>query len=140
MTPAIWPQPLIVVRDVTAASRFYTRLLDAESGHGGDEYEQIVMDGEIVLQIHDLDVMDHHGPLAVPGVPLGNGVLVWFELSDFEAAVERVRTMGATVERDVHTNPNARQQEIWIRDPEGYLVVLAGESAWRPRSADSEPR
>jgi catechol 2,3-dioxygenase-like lactoylglutathione lyase family enzyme len=134
VSPTVWPQPLIVVRDVPAASRFYTQVLDAESGHGGVEYEQIVKDGEIVLQIHDLVVMDHHGPLAAPDVPLGNGILVWFEVSDFEAAVERVRAMGAPVERDVHTNPNAMQQEIWLRDPDGYLVVLAGESAWRPRS------
>jgi catechol 2,3-dioxygenase-like lactoylglutathione lyase family enzyme len=135
----VWPQPLIVVRDVPAASRFYTRLLDAESGHGGDEYEQVVKNGEIVLQIHDLGVMDHHGPLASPDVPLGNGILVWFEVSDFEAAVERARALGAVIERDVHTNPNALQQEIWLRDPDGYLVVLAGESDWRPRATRSEP-
>lgn len=139
MSSSVWPQPLIVVRDVLAASRFYSELLAAESGHGGDEYEQVVKNGEIVLQIHRLDVMDHHGPLASPDVPLGNGILVWFEVSDFDAAVERARAMGAPIETDVHTNPNALQQEIWLRDPEGYLVVLAGESAWRPRSTRSEP-
>jgi hypothetical protein len=139
VSPSVWPQPLLVVRDVPAASRFFTRLLEAESGHGGDEYEQIVKDGEIVLQLHDLDVMDHHGPLAAGDVPLGNGILVWFEVADFEAAVERVRAMGAPVERDVHTNPNAKQPEIWLRGPEGYRVVVAGPSEWRPRSAHSEP-
>ena len=102
-------------------------------------YEQVVKNGEIVLQIHRLDVMDHHGPHASPDVPLGNGILVWFEVSDFDAAVERAPAMGAPIETDVHTNPNALQQEIWLRDPEGDLVVLAGESAWRPRSTRSEP-
>jgi hypothetical protein len=29
------------------------------------------------------------------------------------------------IETDVHTNPNARHREIWLRDPDGYLVVLA---------------
>jgi hypothetical protein len=38
------------------------------------------------------------------------------------------------VVRDVHTDPNARQREIWVRDPDGYLVVLAGPSDYRPRS------
>ena len=124
---------MIVVRDVPAASRFYQQVLGAESGHGGDEYEQIVMDGEIVLQIHDLEVEDHHGPLADPEQPFGNGFLVWFEVADFEAAVERARSAGATIEKDVHTNPNAHQQEIWLRDPDGYRVVLAGPSDYRPR-------
>jgi catechol 2,3-dioxygenase-like lactoylglutathione lyase family enzyme len=124
---------MVVVRDVDASRRFYLRVLGAESGHGGNEYEQIVRDGEIVLQIHDIEVEDHHGRLADPGQPLGNGILLWFEVADFDATVEAVRTSGATVVRDVHTNPNALQQEIWVRDPDGYLVVLAGPSDYRPR-------
>jgi catechol 2,3-dioxygenase-like lactoylglutathione lyase family enzyme len=125
---------MVVVRDVPAARRFYLQVLGAESGHGGDEYEQIVADGEILLQLHRIDVEDHHGPLADPDQPLGNGVLLWFEVADFDATVERVRASDAQVVTDVHTNPNAHQQEIWLRDPEGYLVVLAGPSAYRPRA------
>ena len=124
---------MVVVRDVAASRRFYLRVLGAESGHGGNEYEQIVRDGEIVLQIHDIEVENHHGRLADPGQPLGNGILLWFEVADFDATVEAVRTSGATVVRDVHTNPNALQQEIWVRDPDGYLVVLAGPSDYRLR-------
>jgi catechol 2,3-dioxygenase-like lactoylglutathione lyase family enzyme len=134
VSPRTWPQPLLVVRDVPASSRFYQQVLSAESGHGGDEYEQIVSDGEILLQLHAFDVMDHHGPLADPNQPLGNGVLVWFEVADFEATVEQVRATGASVVTDVHTNPNALQQEIWVRDPDGYLVVLAGPSDYRART------
>ncbi len=138
MRTKIWPQPLIVVHDVPASSRFYAQLLDAESGHGGDEYEQIVSDGEIVLQLHHIDVEDHHGPLAARDVPLGNGTLLWFEVSDFDATVQRAREVEAVVERDVHVNPNARQREIWLRDPDGYLVVLAGPSEYRPRSRPAQ--
>lgn len=133
MSPGVWPQPLLVVRDVPASSRFYQQVLGAESGHGGDEYEQIVAGGELLLQLHALDVEDHHGRLADADQPLGNGVLVWFELADFEAAAQRARASGAAIVRDAHVNPNARQQEIWVRDPDGYLVVLAGPSAYRPR-------
>lgn len=132
---AVWPQPLLVVSDVPASSTFYQRVLGAESGHGGDEYEQIMSGGELVLQLHALEVEDHHGPLADPGQPLGNGVVVWFEVADFDAAVERARATGAPVVHDVLTNPNARQQELWVRDPDGYLVVLAGPSAYRPRAS-----
>lgn len=134
MTTRIWPQPLIVVRDVPASSRFYAQLLGAESAHGGEEYEQLVSDGELILHLHHIDVEHHHGPLASSDVPLGNGTLLWFEVSDFEAAVERARAVNARVERDVHVNPNAKQQEMWLRDPDGYLVVLAGPSEYRPRA------
>jgi catechol 2,3-dioxygenase-like lactoylglutathione lyase family enzyme len=125
---------MLVVRDVQRSSLFYQQVLGAESGHGGDEYEQIVSGGEILLQLHDFDVEDHHGPLADPGQPVGNGFLVWFEVADFDAAVERVRATGAPLARDAHTNPNALHQEIWVRDPDGYLVVLAGPSEYRPRA------
>ncbi len=133
MATRIWPQPLIVVRDVPASSRFYAQILDAESAHGGEEYEQLVSGGELILQLHHIDVEDHHGPLATPDVPLGNGVLLWFEVSDLDAAVQRARDVEAVIERDVHVNPNAKQREIWLRDPDGYLVVLAGPSEYRPR-------
>ena len=125
---------MLVVRDVPASSRFYQRVLTAESGHGGNDYEQLVSNGEILLQLHAVDVEDHHGRLADADQPLGNGVLLWFEVADFEATVERIRATGAPVVRDAHINPNARQQEIWVRDPDGYLVVLAGPSEYRPRS------
>jgi hypothetical protein len=72
--------------------------------------------------------------MADPDQPLGNGVLLWFEVADLEASVDAIRQLGASVVRDVHTNPNALQQEIWIRDPDGYLVVLAGPSDYRPRT------
>ena len=42
-------EPMITVRDVPASSRFYQQVLDAKSGHGGDEYEQIVRDGVLLL-------------------------------------------------------------------------------------------
>jgi catechol 2,3-dioxygenase-like lactoylglutathione lyase family enzyme len=126
---------MVVVRDVPASSRFYQRVLGAESGHGGDDYDQIVSDGEILLQLHRFEVEDHHGPLADPDHRLGDGILLWFEVADFESTVEHVRATGATVARDVHTNPNALQQEIWVRDPDGYLVVLAGPSEYRPRAS-----
>ena len=50
---------------------------------------------------------------------------LWFEASDFDAAVRRIRKAGAQIVTDVHLNPNAGHREIWIRDLDGYLVVLA---------------
>ena len=129
----IWNQTLICVADVPASSAWYCAVLGGDSGHGGDEYEHVLVGGELVLQLHRTDVEDHHGYLADRSVTLGNGVALWFEVSDFEAAVARVRACGATVQTEPHENPNAKQSELWLRGPDGYLVVLAGPSAWRPR-------
>lgn len=133
MAPSVWSQVLLVVDDVPRSSEFYREVIGLESGHGGDEYEQLFHDGELVMQLHNREGDDHHGALAVEGVPVGNGVLVWFEVAHFDEAVERARALGAPVVRDVAVNPNAKQREFWIHDPDGYVVVLAGPSDYRSR-------
>ena len=119
------PLPLISVADVPASSRFYQQILGAASGHGGEEYEQVIVDGEIVMQLHALEVGHHHGPLGDPSIPLGNGLALWFTTEGFDDAVERVRASGAEIVMDVNVNPNSGCREIWLHDPDGYLVVLA---------------
>jgi catechol 2,3-dioxygenase-like lactoylglutathione lyase family enzyme len=136
-------QPLIVCRDVEASSGFYQRLLGCQSGHGGREYERLVdprlhhsqwgTDG-LLLQLHASDIDHHHGPIADPGQPLGNGVLVWFEVDDFDAAVARARELEARVVLDVHRNPSAQHRELWIADPDGYTVVLASPDGEAPEA------
>jgi catechol 2,3-dioxygenase-like lactoylglutathione lyase family enzyme len=122
---SVRPQPLIAVRDVPESSRWYQHVLGAVSDHGGDEYERLVADETLVLQLHHLDTGHHHGTFADPEQPLGNGVAIWFEVTAFDEAVERVRGSHVSVQTDVHVNPNAGHREIWLRDPDGYLVVLA---------------
>jgi catechol 2,3-dioxygenase-like lactoylglutathione lyase family enzyme len=124
------PQPLITVTDVEVSSRWYQRLLGAESAHGGSEYERLVHGGSLILQLHRWDVDHHHGPIGDSLAPAGNGVLLWFETDDFDAAVARVEALGADVVMAPHRNPPSgdggpNHREVWLRDPDGYLVVLA---------------
>jgi catechol 2,3-dioxygenase-like lactoylglutathione lyase family enzyme len=133
------PQPLIAVPDVEASSRWYQRLLGVRSDHGGPEYERLVdADGTLVMQLHDWDVEHHHGGIGDPAArPYGNGVLLWFEIDDFDAAVERSRELEAEVVLAPHRNPpegpgGPAHREVWLRDRDGYTVVLAspdGEAA-----------
>lgn len=119
-------QPLLYVHDVVASSRWYSTLLGATSGHGGDHYERVMCGDDFVLQLHRWDEDHHHGTPGDPTRPVGNGVIAWFAVDDFEAAVEHATQLGATVMTAPHRNPNANQMEIWLRDPEGYVVVVAG--------------
>ena len=67
------PQPMVVLADVEAGSRWFQAVLRLASAHGGPEYEML-MDGEtLVAQLHQ-----------------------W------------------------------GQREVWLRGPEGYVVVVAG--------------
>ena len=117
--------PLICVHDVEASSHWYQRLLGYQSGHGGREYERLVLHGNLILQLYNWRVEHQHGPLGDPELrPYGNGVLLWFELDDFDAAVERADEMLADVIKPRHRSENAHW-ECWLRDPNGYAVVLA---------------
>jgi catechol 2,3-dioxygenase-like lactoylglutathione lyase family enzyme len=116
---------MLSVTDVEAASTWYQRVLGLTSGHGGAAYEQLFSNQVMVLQLHADAVGHHHGPIGDPGGARGNGVAVWFEADDFDELVGRARAEGATVQTDVHLNPNAGRRELWLRDPDGFLVVLA---------------
>jgi catechol 2,3-dioxygenase-like lactoylglutathione lyase family enzyme len=125
------PQPLIVVTDVEASSRWYQRLLGCRSAHGGPEYERLMDGDRLILQLHAFDVEHHHGPIGdVADRPYGNGVLLWFEIDDFDAAMARVAELQPPIVLPRHRNPPSgdggpNHWECWIRDPDGYTVVLA---------------
>jgi len=122
-------QPLIAVRNVRASSRWYAELLGADSlpDHSHREvYDRIYTSGQMVLQLHAWDEENHPNLVNADAAPPGHGVLIWFEVDDFDSVVERARALQAEVIMDAHFNPNPRHREIWLRDPDGYVVVIAG--------------
>ncbi len=120
-------QPLIAVRDVRASSRCYGELLGAESLPEHDHrdfYDRISCGGRLVLQLHAWDLEDHHNLMNADAAPIGHGVVLWFQLDDFDAAVERARGLKAEVIEEPHVNPAPQHKEMWLRDPDGYGVVI----------------
>src|SRR5688572_8470749 len=101
------PQPLIAVTDVEGSSRWYQRLLGCSSAHGGAEYERLVsLSNELVLQLHAFETAHDHGPIGDPEVhPYGTGVLLWFEVDEFDAALARAQELGAEILLPKHRNP-----------------------------------
>ena len=125
-------QTMLVVRDVEASSRWYQELLGFQSDHGGSQYERLLSDGVLVLQLHNGEAEHDHGRISDPDVQPGNGVLLWFgEVADFDGAVERAGQLGAPVVLPPRRNPPAGDgngpghRELWIKDPDGYTVVIA---------------
>jgi catechol 2,3-dioxygenase-like lactoylglutathione lyase family enzyme len=129
-------QPLIAVRNVKASTVFYEKALGARRLGASDHdhiYQRILRDGDLLLQLHSWDDEDHPN-LTNPGkAPVGHGVLLWFEVPDFDAAVARVRALGARILLKPHINPAPRHREIWIEDPDGYVLVLASPDGEAPR-------
>jgi predicted enzyme related to lactoylglutathione lyase len=125
-------QTMIAVRDVEESSRWYQQLLGLRSDHGGAEYERLLAGSTLVLQLHHRDVEHHHGLFVNPHAEVGNGVLLWFgEVADFDDVVARAEGLNAPIVRAPHRNPPEGEgngpghREIWIKDPDGYTVVVA---------------
>jgi catechol 2,3-dioxygenase-like lactoylglutathione lyase family enzyme len=119
-------QPLIAVKNIPASSHWYQVVLGCESGHGGAEYEQIVSGGKMILQLHLWEAHEHPH-LGNPDIgSRGNGIVLWFQTDEFDQAISRIRTHGVEVLEEPKINPNAGHREVWLRDPDGYVVVVAG--------------
>ena len=121
-------QPLIAVRDVRASSRWYTKLLGGDplpDHRHRDSYDRISCSGQLVLQLHAWDEEDHPNLVDAAAAPPGHGVLLWFQVADFDAVVERAGALGAEIVEEPHFNPAPQHREIWLRDSDGYVVVVA---------------
>jgi len=123
-------QPILAVRDVIASARWYSKILGSahETGSPPSDhdhiYRRIYVGETFVLQIHAWDEEDHPNLMNADRAPVGHGVLVWFEVDDYDGAMARARSLGATVIEE-KLNPAAQHRELWLRDLDGYVVVLA---------------
>jgi catechol 2,3-dioxygenase-like lactoylglutathione lyase family enzyme len=121
-------QPLIAVRNVRASSGWYAELLGADTlpDHPHrDLYDRIWRSGRLLLQLHAWDADDHPNLINADAAPHGHGVVLWFQVDDFDLAVERARRLGAEIIEEPHFNPAPQHREIWLLDPDGYVLVVA---------------
>jgi catechol 2,3-dioxygenase-like lactoylglutathione lyase family enzyme len=118
---------ILGVRDVAASQRWYQALLGLpQSPPAHDYFGQVLdADGTVLLCLHAWGEHDHPS-LASPGLaPPGNGLLLFFRVDDFEAAVPRARALVEGLDEEPTLNPNTGTMEIALRDPDGYRVMLS---------------
>lgn len=120
----MYPQPLIAVADVEKTSQWYQTILGLESGHGGKDYEQLLYEQRMVLQLHQWQAHEHPH-IGDSKRVIGNGVLLWFESNQFDEVVQKLQTHQIEILEGPKYNPNAHHREIWFKDPNGYTLVVA---------------
>ena len=121
-------QPLIAVRDVKASSRWYRQLLGFDSLQEHEHrnfYDRMLCDGQLVLQLHAWDQHDHPNLVNADAAPIGHGVVLWFEVDDFDGVVDRAHALRAEILEGPYVNPAPQHRELWLRDPDGYVVGIA---------------
>ena len=123
--------PMLFVADVEASSGWYQELFGVRSGHGGAEFEMLVVgDFDVVLQLHRLEG-EEHGRVAADATR-GAGVLLYQQVDDVAAVHERAVAMGAVVESDPTWIEAAGHTEFVVRDPDGYGIAVHSARGQKP--------
>ncbi len=121
----IWT--IIGVADVIKSFRWYQSLLalpDASPAH--DYFGQIVdLDGTVLLCLHKWGAHEHPSLTSPDVAKPGNGLLLFFRMDDFDAALRNAWALVSALEEEPHANPNTGTMEFSLRDPDGYYVTIS---------------
>ena len=122
---------IIGVSDVAASFRWYQSLLGLpETAPAHDHFGQIRdSDGTVLLCLHAWGAHDHPSLMSPHRAQPGNGLLLFFRVDDFDAALPRARSLVARLEEEPHVNPNTGTAELSLRDPDGYYVTISALGA-----------
>ena len=118
---------IIGVRDVPGSFKWYQALFgQSETAPGHDYFGQILdTDGTVLLCLHRWGAHDHPSLMSPDATPPGNGLLLFFRVDDFDAALARARALVTSFEEEPHVNQNTRTKEFSLRDPDGYYVTIS---------------
>jgi catechol 2,3-dioxygenase-like lactoylglutathione lyase family enzyme len=123
----IWT--IIGVENVGVSFAWYQSLLGVPAtAPAHDDFGQILdSDGTLLLCLHEWGAHEHPS-LTSPGhAQPGNGLLLFFRVDDFDAALPRARALVGRLTDEPHPNPNTGTSEFSLRDPDGYYVTISAE-------------
>jgi len=122
---------IIGVGNVPASFKWYQSLFgQAETAPAHPDFGQIRdSDGTVLLCLHEWGIEDHPSLMSPEQGTPGNGLLLFFLVDDFEAALHRARGLVTRLEEEPHMNPNTGTNEFSLRDPDGYYVTVSKISA-----------
>ena len=124
----IWT--IIGVRDVPASLKWYQSLFgQPQTRPVHDYFGQIVdADGTMLLCLHQWGEHEHPTLRSPEIATPGNGLLLFFQVDDFDSALERTRMLVSKFEEEPHVNPNTETREFSVRDLDGYYVTISAVS------------
>lgn len=122
---------IIGVADVPRSFKWYQSLLGlAETTPAHDYFGQILdPDGTVLLCLHKWGAHEHPTLTSPHDAKPGNGLLLFFRVDDFDAALPRARALASRLAEEPHINPNTGTLECSLRDPDGYYVTISALDA-----------
>jgi catechol 2,3-dioxygenase-like lactoylglutathione lyase family enzyme len=132
---------IIGVADVPHSLNWYQSLLGLpKTAPAHDYFGQILdPDGTILLCLHEWGAHEHPSLTSPHRAEPGNGLLLFFLVDDFDAALPRARALVSGLEEEPHVNPNTGMMEFSLRDPDGYYVTISAPTEAGLRDEDGIP-
>lgn len=121
---------IIGVADVARSFEWYGRLFGLLQGQPAHDYfGQIVdVDGTVLLCLHAWGAHDHPTLASPDRAEPGNGLLLFFRVDDFDAALARARTLVPQLAQEPRVSPATGTREFALRDPDGYYLMISALS------------
>ena len=118
---------IIGVRNVPSSFKWYQSLFgQPETAPHHDYFGQLLdSDGTVLLCLHSWGEHDHPSLTSPDTASPGNGLLLFFRVDDYDAALSRARALVPQFEEEPHLNPNTETMEFSLRDPDGYYVTIS---------------
>src|SRR3954466_8276697 len=118
---------IIAVNDVPGSFKWYQALFGQPATLPAHDYFGQILDSDetVLLCLHQWGAHEHPSLMSPDVAQPGNGLLLFFRVDDFDAALKRARTLVAKFEEGPVVNPNTKTQEFSLRDPDGYFVTIS---------------
>ena len=118
---------IIGVADVARSLAWYQSLLGLpQTAPAHDYFGQVLdVDGTVLLCLHAWGAHDHPTLCSPDRAEPGNGLLLFFRVDDFDAALQRARRLVQRLSAEPQTNPGTGTPEFALRDPDGYCVMVS---------------
>ncbi len=118
---------IIAVADVRRSCHWYQSLLGLpQTAPTHDYFGQVLgADGGVLLCLHAWEAHGHPSLTSPEEAKPGNGLLLFFRVDNYDAALARARALVTQLEEDPHLNPATGTLEFSLRDPDGYYVSIS---------------
>lgn len=118
---------IIGVDDVARSLSWYQSLLGLPAAAPAHDHFGRVLDVDetVLLCLHAWGWHEHPSLMDRHRAQPGNGLLLFFRVDGFDAALRRARALVSELEEEPQLNPNTRTEEFSLRDPDGYYVTVS---------------
>jgi len=116
---------IIAVKDVELSSKWYQKVFDCKSTHGGKAFDILTTkENEVLICLHKWG--EHEHPTMIyQNENSGNGLILYFRTENMDKIRQNIKKMNHPVENEIQLNPNSGKREFSLKDPDGYYLTIS---------------